>query len=246
MLDPEFDDFIAKKPTSLADPGSTNVKPRSFKLQTLIDWWPIPRRAQAIFAEALRQAITEDLAIDRAIRLATRVTPGRRFQSVLYQMNMNVRAGYPLDAALARTGVRVQAGLLVALRTGEEHDCLAEALAAFVRKSGKLTAASFHHRIGRSSEAAAFATALAGLVRARGLTVHEVRAAGQIASGGAGAFARIIEQVAARMEDGESLNDALRRHPAHFDALYCEFLEASRSRSELKECLDRLGGMGPT
>jgi type II secretory pathway component PulF len=131
--------------------------------------------------------------------------------------------------------------LLVALRTGEEHDCLDEALSAFVRRTGNLTAKTFYRKIGRSPEAIQFAASLAALLRDHRLTVREIRAAGRIAAGGTREFGRIVEEVAHRMEDGASLAETLHRYPGHFDELYRGLLEATKSREDLRTCLERLG-----
>jgi type II secretory pathway component PulF len=250
MHDPEFDGFPPKKSSLSAPvaPAMTREKPSRSRLEAFISrlkafmlLWPVPRRAQAIFAEAFRQGLVAGLPVDRACGLAGLVNPCRRFRHASWQMGIHVRSGYPLEAALAKTGVGVQPSLLVALRTGEEHDCLDEALAAFVSRTGKLTAKTFYRKIGRSPEAIRFAAALAALLRDHRLTVREIRAAGRIAAGGSRRFGRIFEDVAHRMEDGASLDETLLRHPRHFDHLYREILESTRSREEMRMCLERIG-----
>jgi type II secretory pathway component PulF len=210
-------------------------------LQAIRLWWPIPRRSQVVFAEAFRQSLVAGLPVDQAIRLAAEVTPSRRFRQVLEQMAKHVRSGYPLSTALTKTGARVQHGLLVALRTGEEHNCLDEALSAFVKRTGVYSERMFHRSIGRSAEAIRFAAALAGLLRNHPLTVREILTAGRIAVGETGRFSRVIEEVAGRMEDGDDLVRALGHHPQHFDSLYRGVLEVTRSRGDLRVCLERIG-----
>ena len=241
MHDPEFDGYLTKKEPPPPPVSRASPEPAGFRLGALLRRWPVPRVAQAIFAEAFRQGLVEGLTVDRAVWLAAEVNPCRRFRCALRQMATNVRSGYPLEAALAKTGASVRPGLRTALGVGEEHDCLVAELSAFAGRTRRFTASKFLRAIGRSPEASEFAAALARLLREHRLTVREVRAAGQVAADGRGRFVRVFEEVARRMEDGESLVDALGRYPAHFDGLYCGFLESARSREELKACLERLG-----
>ena len=59
MYDPEFDEFLPKKlPGSLPiTQTKTKDKPSRTRIQAFILWWPVSRRAQAIFAEAFRQSL---------------------------------------------------------------------------------------------------------------------------------------------------------------------------------------------
>ncbi len=129
-----------------------------------------------------------------------------------------------------KTNANVRPALLETLRVGEEHGCLAESLSSFARRTRGFTAGRFLKAIGRSPHATEFAATLARLLRDQRLSVEAVLAAGQSAADGSGRFARAIGAAAERIADGESLSEALGRYPAHFDALYLEFLDASRSR----------------
>src|SRR4051812_10359254 len=75
MHAPDFDGFPPKKsslPAPVA-PAMTKDKPSRSRLEAFISQlkafmllWPVPRRAQAIFAEAFRQGLVAGLPVDRA------------------------------------------------------------------------------------------------------------------------------------------------------------------------------------
>ncbi len=54
------------------------------------------------------------------------------------------------------------------------------------------------------------------------------------------AVARLLMDVKAEVETGSSLNQAFRKHPLHFDALYCNLIEAGEQAGILDALLDRL------
>jgi type II secretory pathway component PulF len=241
MHDPDFDgDYPKKVWVEPIEPPLPTVS-LSERLAGLRELWPIPRIAQAIFAEAFRQAIEERLTIDHAIRLAAEVNPSRRFRVSLRQMAIQVRSGYPLDQALEKTRARVSAGLPAALRVGEEHGCLANELGAFARKTSGFTRKRYFRAIGRGDEAIDFAAALGRLLQDQRLTVRAVRAAGDVSASDRPQFLKVIHDVAQKMEDGSPFVTALGKYPRYFDELYRGFLEAAGSREEMKTCLERLG-----
>ncbi|TCJ16331.1 type II secretion system F family protein [Parasulfuritortus cantonensis] len=51
---------------------------------------------------------------------------------------------------------------------------------------------------------------------------------------------RLLGVVKADVESGTSLNQAFRRHPKHFDALYCNLVEAGEAAGILETVLDRI------
>ena len=242
MHDPDFDgDFPPKaKFDPVVEPEQHSKSP-GLDLGALANLMPISRLSQAVFAESFRQGIIEGLAVDHAARLAAEVNPDGRFQRALRQMAINIRSGYPVAEALARTGVRVRQGLLSALRVGEEHGFFDDALASFARRTGLISTRKFHRAIGRSPHAVEFAAALARLLERERLTVRAVRAAGQIAANGDTRVVQIMETVARAVEDGGSLPWALQKHPDHFDILFRGFLAEKESRDEIRACLGRLG-----
>jgi type IV pilus assembly protein PilC len=63
-----------------------------------------------------------------------------------------------------------------------------------------------------------------------------------IVSKGAGnpAVGRLLSEVRADVETGSSLSQAFRKHPAHFDALYCNLIGAGEQAGILDALLDRL------
>ena len=240
MYDRELDGLITRdEPAAAPALPSGPVLP---SLWNVLPRWPIPRFAQAVFAEAFREGLHERLAADHAVRLAAEVNPSRRFRPILGRMAANIRAGYPLDVALERTGAIVRPGLLAALRVGQEHGNVVEELKAFAARIGRLSPESYARAIGRSREAKVFAAALARLLREERLTVKVVASAGEVAADGEARFLRVIRDVARDMENnGSSLVGALRDHSQDFDPLYCGLLEAANSRAEMRECLERLG-----
>lgn len=52
--------------------------------------------------------------------------------------------------------------------------------------------------------------------------------------------ARLLDDIRADVETGTSLNAAFRKHPRHFDRLYCNLVEAGESAGILEDLLDRL------
>ena len=53
-------------------------------------------------------------------------------------------------------------------------------------------------------------------------------------------MARLLNDIRSDVETGTSLSSAFRKHPLHFDALYCNLVEAGESGGILEQLLDRL------
>jgi len=53
-------------------------------------------------------------------------------------------------------------------------------------------------------------------------------------------FARLMMDIKGRVESGSSLSQAFREHPKHFDALYCNLVNAGETAGMLDGILDRL------
>jgi len=53
-------------------------------------------------------------------------------------------------------------------------------------------------------------------------------------------FSRLMLDIKGRVEAGTSLSQAFREHPAHFDALYCNLVQAGETAGMLDAILDRL------
>src|SRR5213593_5074040 len=53
-------------------------------------------------------------------------------------------------------------------------------------------------------------------------------------------FSRLMLEIKGRVEAGTSLSQAFREHPAHFDALYCNLVQAGETAGMLDAILDRL------
>jgi type IV pilus assembly protein PilC len=51
---------------------------------------------------------------------------------------------------------------------------------------------------------------------------------------------RLLNEIRSDVETGTSLSTAFRKHPQHFDALYCNLVEAGESGGILEQLLDRL------
>ncbi len=54
------------------------------------------------------------------------------------------------------------------------------------------------------------------------------------------AVARLLMELKSEVETGSALNQAFRKHPLHFDALYCNLIEAGEQAGILESLLDRL------
>ena len=53
-------------------------------------------------------------------------------------------------------------------------------------------------------------------------------------------FSRMLLDIKAQVESGTSLSQAFRRHPMHFDGLYCNLVAAGEQAGVLDTVLDRL------
>src|SRR2546429_7644246 len=53
---------------------------------------------------------------------------------------------------------------------------------------------------------------------------------------------RLLTDIRSDGETGTSLSAAFRKHPLHFDALYCNLVEAGEAGGILEALLDRLAG----
>ena len=56
-------------------------------------------------------------------------------------------------------------------------------------------------------------------------------------------FSAVIAQILAHVEEGVALSDALKRHPAYFDQVYCNVVLAGESSGSLDVMLDRLASL---
>nr|WP_157263825.1 type II secretion system F family protein [Azohydromonas aeria] len=90
----------------------------------------------------------------------------------------------------------------------------------------------------RRKDVALFTRQLATLLRAG---VPLLRAFDIVGRGSANPrLARLLQAVRADVETGTSLSAALRRHPRHFSALYCNTVQAGESGGVLEPMLERL------
>jgi len=211
----------------------------------LWSFWPICRFDQSVFAETFRQALTEGLGVVDAAEIAAEVNQCWTFRRALKGFCSDLRAGYPLGASMRRSRGWVDRGLLAALEIGEEYGCLTDELLAFVRQDRWFTPTRYRKAIGRRTETANFAAALARLLREHSLTGSLVFAAGRLSGSRGDRFLRTLKYVVEDMEDrGRTFPDALRRHPRYFDVVFCQFLESKQSREEIRECLERLAAAG--
>ena len=55
---------------------------------------------------------------------------------------------------------------------------------------------------------------------------------------------KLLNEIRTDVETGPSLSTAFRKHPLHFDALYCNLVEAGEAAGILEELLDRLATRG--
>lgn len=54
------------------------------------------------------------------------------------------------------------------------------------------------------------------------------------------ALGRLLSDIRSELETGTSLSNSLRKHPAHFDALYCNLVGAGEQSGALENLLDRI------
>ena len=202
---------------------------------------PIRRVDQLVFAEACSQALMADLAVVEAVDLAGAVNPSHRFRRALTEMTRHCRGGYPLDAGLLRTRASVSAGLLAALRVGEEQGCLAVELRAFARRLDPRADARLARSLGRSAGVRRFASCLARLLGDRRLSPALIESAGRVASGAQPSLGPILARIADAVENGSSFWDALEREPRTFDPLFRRFVREATGRDQLRAILSRLG-----
>jgi len=217
-----------------------SVHDRHSGLWKLLLCWPIRRKDQLVFAESLAEALTAGIEVTKAIDLAAKVNPSRRFRHALRQVRQDVSAGYQLAVSLARSGARVMPELSAALKVGEGHGKLAEELFAYARTVNPQAAKWLRQAVGRRQEATRFAAALSRLLRDEGLTEDIVADAGSVAAAGSRRFLEVIGEIVAEMDRGGGFAEALSHHPRYFDRLYCGLLQAANSRSRLRLCLERL------
>jgi type II secretory pathway component PulF len=204
-------------------------------------WWPIRRADQALFAEALSQALAAGLDVASAVWVAARATPGQRFRAALQEMITHIRSGVTLAESLRRTGVGVTGELLAALAVGEERGDLPGSLSGFARRCGGDPGRRLAIAVGRRPEATHFAAALARLLRDQRLTVGLVEDAARLAAGERSAFADAVGRVAEEMRSGETLSLALSRQRRFFDPFFCALVGAPDGRDQLRTVLIRLG-----
>jgi type II secretory pathway component PulF len=214
-------------------------------IRPLWSFWPICRFEQSVFAETFRLALIEGLGVVDAAEIAGEVNPCWTLRHALKLFCSDLRAGYSLGASMRRSRGWVDRGLLAALEIGQEYDCLTVELLAFVRQDRWFTSARYRKAIGRRTETANFAAALARLLREHSLTGSLVLAAGRLSGSRGVRFLHTLKDVVEDMEDrGRRLPEALRRHPRYFDVVFCRFLESKESREEIRECLERLAVAG--
>src|SRR5262249_34684967 len=151
-----------------------------------------------------------------------------------FEMADNFRVGYPLEASLSKTGIRVREGLLAARQVGEDEGCLPSELCAFARQFDPNAEVRLRQAVGRSHAAIRFAAALARLLRDRSLTLDVVEHAGRLAAEGSKSFLTIVNVIIVDMENGAPFHEALQKHSGHFDKLYCRFVQAANGREQMR------------
>ncbi|WP_066337020.1 type II secretion system F family protein [Azohydromonas lata] len=149
-----------------------------------------------------------------------------RAREFVFEWEGRDRQGKPVRGELRSAGEAAAGACLrrqgiVVLRVGRKRQSLREAGRAIRRK-----------------DIALFTRQLATLLRAG---VPLLRAFDIVARGSAHVrLARLLLSVRADVETGTSLSAALRRHPRHFGALYCNSVEAGEAGGVLEPLLERL------
>lgn len=218
--------------------------PRFRSKWAMFHWLPVPIRAQAIFAEALSQAIAAGLPVRQAVAKAAEVAPGPRFRSALRELAGFCGVGLSLEDALRRTGIRVSPKLFIALEIGEARGRLSEQLRLFARRYRRLPEHDLAMRICpfHAYELRRFSQILEELLRDNRLTVKLLEKAAEGTAGRKSKFTDAIRGVAEDMRDGRAFGEALRRCPALFHPFYYGLIESSAARPELRATLKRFAG----
>ena len=209
---------------------------------TLMNWLPIREVHQVLFAEAFSQAIDSGMEMSSAILAASQTSRSRRFRHALHVMGVNCRQGYTLSISLSKSGVRTARQFRAALEVGETRGHLAEELSAFARYRDQQAPSRLAASLGRSTNVTQFAAALARLLVNERLTVTVIADASRLAAGKDSGFDRVIGCVIEDMRNGESLAEALRRHPRVFDIFLCKLIAAPQGRDVLRKTLARACG----
>jgi type II secretory pathway component PulF len=203
--------------------------------------WPIHVEEQAIFAEALSQALDAGLSDSEALHLAARIPVGVRFRAALKEMASIFRLGYDLDTSMAKSGARVADELRAAFRIGEERGCLSALLSQFAHQIDPYVSTSLAESLGRAPEVTRFAAALARLLVDRHLTVSLVRDAAQLSAPKRSEFGKAIEYVIEDINSGMSLDESLGKQSFFFDSFFCSLICSPQDRDKLRKVLARLG-----
>ena len=245
-LDPEFDaEFdalekwmaptVGKKPLEPARPAPARRPLRLF--------WPDqpvgPERVRRVSSSNPRRWARPRPCPDARCRGESEPAVSRR----LGTHECFIRQGYLPESALEKTWARVDPALIAVFRlgSGDGSLVLADELRALARSLHPGASRSFARRIGRSLWRRSVRVRVGRRLRHERLTVRTVIDAGALASAGSRRFARTMEAVANRMRDGDSLVEALSRHPRHFDPIFLATLQEARSRDEMRRALEQLG-----
>ena len=116
-------------------------------------------------------------------------------------------------------------------------------VSASMRRQGILVTKVKKRRLGGGSaikqkDIAVFTRQLSTMMRAG---VPLIQSFDIVARGSANArMTRLLTDIRSDVETGTSLSAAFRKHPLHFDALYCNLVEAGEAGGILEELLDRL------
>jgi type IV pilus assembly protein PilC len=116
-------------------------------------------------------------------------------------------------------------------------------VSASMRRQGILVTKVKKRRLGGGSsikqkDIAVFTRQLSTMMRAG---VPLIQSFDIVARGSANArMTRLLIDIRSDVETGTSLSAAFRKHPLHFDALYCNLVEAGEAGGILEELLDRL------
>ncbi|MBI3410566.1 MAG: type II secretion system F family protein [Planctomycetes bacterium] len=201
----------------------------------------IKRSAQALFAEALGQALSGGIEISVAIRLAVAASPNFRLRAQLSEMHMRVREGNSLKTSLCKSWPDADPGLISALEVGEYHGCLPEELFAYARRVVPEAHRALARVNWRRPEAVKFAAALGRLLRDRRMTPALVEDAGRTAAESNPKFMQTIASIVHDLENGCFLGQAIGKHPNHFDAFFCGLVSEAQTREQMQTILELLG-----
>jgi type II secretory pathway component PulF len=222
--------------------------PAGRRLPSLTLWMlgmvPKSRRAQAVLAEVLSQALSAGMSMIDALEVASDTMRGSRLRLFLSRVIYMINAGEELIDSFRWAGMPLHEDLRTAFKIGETRGSLHVELAAAARMLDPHINARCASAIGRRNSAKYFAESLARLLSQQPMTISILDEAARKVGRCDRRFRRVIRWLACDVEGGSSLADTLARYPDVFDPLFLRCVAHVKSRESMRRVLIRLSGNG--